>query len=309
MKHRNKVTGWLLSSQKAETYQTVLVIGHERSGTSMIAGTLHSLGVFMGEMFTAPVFEDEKLGNTIKKKGAIKEVIKGYNEKNKIWGFKKPSCNVQIIKKIKLFQKPLVIYISRDSISVALRCSHVYDRDFYKELSLVEKNQSNLTKIIGGLKGTDVLYCSYEKIINKPVEFVKQLESILKLNSSEEQFKNAIQFIAPEPVAYLNVSEPMLNYRGYIDSINGNMITGWITNRKKTSEEVQLAVFINGKSICFERIDIMRQDILDLKWHPDGMCGFHLKIDNITITNSDQVQVKVAGDEYLVSQSSGFIRS
>ncbi|MDH4317299.1 MAG: hypothetical protein OEV64_02825, partial [Desulfobulbaceae bacterium] len=60
-----KNTGYFVLNdrQKAQgdTPATFVVFGVPRSGTSVIAGVLHHLGVFMGEEAHPPVYEDQAI--------------------------------------------------------------------------------------------------------------------------------------------------------------------------------------------------------------------------------------------------------
>lgn len=78
-------SGMLAVSLTPEKPKTILVIGYERSGTSMVAGALSRLGVFVGDSFQDPVFEDERLGMALKKNRGYGAVIDDYNARYNQW--------------------------------------------------------------------------------------------------------------------------------------------------------------------------------------------------------------------------------
>ena len=70
------------------TPRTIIVLGLARGGTSLVAGALESLGVFMGDGSCPPVFEDLRIGEAIAQGrfSAVDGIIEDYNN----------SCNVSV---------------------------------------------------------------------------------------------------------------------------------------------------------------------------------------------------------------------
>ena len=71
------------------SHKTVIVLGTPRGGTSMVAGTLANLGVYMGEQLSA-MYQDQVLSQCIKEKDKqkAKQVIQARNAQYPLWGTK-----------------------------------------------------------------------------------------------------------------------------------------------------------------------------------------------------------------------------
>ena len=69
-------------------HRPVVVIGTARGGTSMVAGCLYHLGVFMGDKLHPPVYEDVLLAEAMEA-GAMKEarsLVARYKAREQPWG-------------------------------------------------------------------------------------------------------------------------------------------------------------------------------------------------------------------------------
>lgn len=71
----------------------IVVIGTARGGTSMVAGVLSRLGVYMGDRANHPVYEDVRLSEAFEKKqiARFKHIVEEYSMKHTHWGWKRPS--------------------------------------------------------------------------------------------------------------------------------------------------------------------------------------------------------------------------
>lgn len=185
--------------------RTVLIVGNNRSGTSMVAGILQLMGVFMGAKAGPPFYEDVQLAKALKRGKNYKEIIQDYNQ-YPMWGFKKPSANRLIFRNVKQFKQPLFIHIHRDPVAVASRTSQMMETPFLDQLSETSKQQFKLLKKINKIAKTyPVLYCSYEKILLYPDRFVGQLSEILAIDIKADLRRQIIEFIHPENRDYLDL--------------------------------------------------------------------------------------------------------
>ena len=120
-------SGICVVGHKPKDLRPIIVVGTARSGTSMIAGSLDSLGVFMGDQAKPPVYEDVKLSDAIEAKNIqlSKEIIADYTSRKKLWGWKRPRSLNYLVGIDKLFNKPCYIFVFKDLLSICLRNKEV----------------------------------------------------------------------------------------------------------------------------------------------------------------------------------------
>lgn len=205
--HKNYNSGLWYSSDQIGGFNTVLVLGYQRSGTSMVAGVLHSLGIHMGDELIEPefVYEDDKLGKAMKRSFGYKPIINDYNARFNLWGFKRQGCNLQMAKRIKHFKMPLVIHITRDINAVSKRTSSLFGKPFRKHFMQDLKRQFDISKAAINLQ-CPVLFCSYEKIILNPESFIDMLLNVLDMQIDENLYAKIVNSISANPAHYLDAS-------------------------------------------------------------------------------------------------------
>lgn len=218
--------------------------------------------------------------------------------------FKKPSCNKQVLKHLKKFQLPLVVHITRDPIAIAIRTSHVYQRDFRGEVDKVLKHQAELTRRINKLK-CPVLYCSYEKALLNLERFIQELLRVTGIECvDKEQYQRVLRSIRPEPEGYVAACVPHRPVRGYIDYIRGNRIGGWAAFRKD-DRFVTVQVFVDGTLAAIEECNSFRQDLKNAGVHPEGRCAFEALVDEGVDLKKENIKVIVADENMELEYSSG----
>jgi hypothetical protein len=63
-------------------------------------------------------------------------------------------------------------------------------------------------------------------------------------------------------------------YRVSIDRLNGRFISGWCFNRLRKDKPVTITIAADGEVLGSLSNRGLRRDLLDLKLHPSGVCGF-----------------------------------
>jgi len=204
--------------------KTVVVMGQRRSGTSMLAGVLYNLGVYMGEdpersseKNEVGFYEDQevvelsrKVMNFVVEGGSKAEVEKEFgSEINKlfrkrdkehgIWGFK----DVNQVQTHFIFRKkiknPKYFVVFRNPLDTALSMSNWHGINLLESLASVNDNNSMIHQyMLTTLAGDPVVAVSYEKMLTEPEETVKTIMDFLEIKPTEEQIKNAVEHIKPE---------------------------------------------------------------------------------------------------------------
>ncbi len=133
----NKGIYILTPSQDVEE-KTVIVLGIARSGTTVVAKILQSLGIYMGDKVSA-VMEDIELFTCLEQNNIekAKEIIQNRNLQYKIWGWKRPEAFLYYNLWKELFRNPHIIIIFRDPLAVSLRNFLSVNLEVRKGLKLI----------------------------------------------------------------------------------------------------------------------------------------------------------------------------
>lgn len=101
----------------------IVVVGVARGGTSMVAGSLAHLGIFMGAQSSAPVFEDVRLSTLFEQKDfeGVQALAEQYTQKHGLWGWKRPSSVEYLDDVDRLLNQPRYIFVYKDIMSIAQR--------------------------------------------------------------------------------------------------------------------------------------------------------------------------------------------
>lgn len=275
--------------------KTVIVLGAARGGTSMVAGALHRLGVFMGEGLSE-VYEDVALSQAVEQNriGDIISLIARNNEAHSLWGWKRPSA----IKHVSVWEgklrNPHYIVVFRDLFAIANRnrismLSNVTDsmRDAARQFNLI-------LDFVGQVK-EPILLVSYEKAMDDPQHFVHALNNFVGLNG-RSPIDDAIAFIKRNPENYLKMSR-ITNAIGAVDIAEGNRIGGWAMYPQSPQRVAEVRIQINNDREFIVPATHFRKDLLEKGVHPTGHCGFLVVLaTEDTLQSNDVVRIRVIGD-------------
>ncbi len=209
--------------------KVVIILGMHRSGTSLIAGILHHLGVDMGRhllgrSWSNPLghFENIEfldLNERILKEaggswrepprkekilelnGKFSEEIRNVIKKNKnnVWGWKDPRTVLTIDLFINFLENPYFIVCNRNVMDIA---KSLYKRDkipIEEGLNLIKIYINRINEFFRNNKEYNKrrLDVYYEDIINNPLGNIKRIVEFLDLKPSKEQVIKALSFIKP----------------------------------------------------------------------------------------------------------------
>ncbi|WOE69444.1 hypothetical protein RZR97_10050 [Hydrogenimonas thermophila] len=86
--------------------------------------------------------------------------------------------------------------------------------------------------------------------------------------------------------------QKILKYKGNVDNITKNFITGWAFV-KDNNEPCEVELHINGKKIQTTLANKFRPDLKEKNIHPSGNCGFAFKLNNISLSYNDNLEIKI----------------
>ncbi len=281
------------STKTAE--KTVIVLGSARGGTSMVAGVLQALGVFMGEKL-GPVFEDVVLSGAIEARNfqLTREIVQNRNQAYPVWGWKRPSAIQYRDVWSGLFRNPYIIAIFRDPFAIANRNRISMLSDIFQNM---ESSVDHLNTMISFLRNWDgpILLTSYEKALLSPVDFVDAIDQFLELNVPDLKV-NALNQIKPASKAYLDNSR-ITQSKGCLDEVNADFCSGWAFYQKQPNRIANVQIYINEMLRYSVKAKLMRGSVKDIGIHPTGECGFKFYWpQEAKPKQGDVISVKVEGD-------------
>ncbi len=247
--------------------KTIVVLGVERGGTSMVAGMIRALGVDMGER-AGRNHEDPSFLTDDKQK--LVERIKQNNESKSIWGFKVPKASLMLEFYGRHLRNPHYVLVFRnieatvdswcsrganDPMSSALHAIHYYDQ----ALKFLKENRSPL------------IFANYERACADPKEFARLLAEFIGVQADEVDIERAASIVTGEGGGYIDLPE----YYFHVDAINS----------AKWPSEMLMVSFDNNSERMFPRSDKMVNDRIiicpDGKYFPkEFYVGLNLETDD-----------------------------
>ncbi len=291
----------VLNSHAADmAHKTVIVLGVPRGGTSMVAGVLTKLGVFMGTKDKLePFYENTELGlcRKAKDKTKTRKTIATYNDKYAIWGMKILPKSWFFWFSRDYFRHPVYVVVFRDILAIAKRQVVSLDKSLLTEMfKALWFNCCLLVFLWFNKKPT--LIISYEKTLLFPESFVEELCSFLGI-SDAHRAESAIKFIRPSPSDYLMRSTTQCqldkdaHYFGYVDIVNQNEVTGWVLSLLQENPIV-IELWVNGDYQQAVEANLIRYDVKEKDARFHEVCGFVFAFDDKNrLSRGDCVEVKI----------------
>ncbi len=206
--------------------RSIVTFGHFRGGTSMVAGILRMLGLFMGNRVEAGNNEDTEFKDA--PSDVIRRRIRERNAAHDVWGFKYPGVFENGEEWIDALRNPFFVFVSRDPLASAQ--GEVFRRAFDDEFEALRtkvehqvKMQALLERIMR--RGDPLLLISYERALRYPRELVDALGDFVGLEVTDETRERAVGFVEPE--------------RGHADLVNPPSVKLEFVLARRLREEVR----------------------------------------------------------------------
>jgi hypothetical protein len=293
----------LNANQTNKPCKTVIVFGVPRGGTSMVAGTLSKLGVFMGNPeHVAPFYENMELLDALKKRdrAKLKEIISKNNSTYPMWGVKilHQALLIRWLLDRAMFSDVAYVVVFRDIFATAKRRTISMKGGLLKEMFKAVLINFGLLTLIS-LTKKPILLVSYEKALLFPEGFVAELATFLNLNQTANTTA-AVEFIKPSPDDYRIRSttrsklDTDLPYFGYIDGISNDKVTGWALSLENTNP-LELELLINGHRQTVITANLVREDVAQANSDFHKNCGFEFNFNSqINLKSGDCVEIRIA---------------
>lgn len=293
----NKGIGFIRVNDSAKQPQrTLIVIGVARGGTSLIAGALSHMGVFMGKA-GEPVFEDVHLAHAFEAKRyrQASKIITDYNEAHAIWGFKRPASIRYIKRLVKSVRNPVFLIIFKDLFAIANRNKISMKLGIIPGLNKAMKDYNAIIGLVNKRYG-DMYLFSYEKVMQNKMLLIEALAKVAGKECSDDLTQKILTFIEPDSPHYLKNTR-LNKVMGRVDHQWKQTVSGWaaIANRQ---EPAVVELHINGRYIDIATADRFRPDTKDTGQHPTGRCGFAFDLPPaLALKPSDEIHIVVINGE------------
>jgi hypothetical protein len=271
----------------------IVVIGTGRGGTSMLAGALAKLGVFMGERAYPPVYEDVGLSEAFEEKDyrQVSRIASAYNKSYPRWGWKRPSAIAYLDDVERLLPEPSYVFIFKDIFSIAQRNSISMLSEFLPVMERVLDQYSLALKFLRE-NTPPALMVSYDKAVSYPDHLIDTLIHTYKINATEEQRAQAIEFIRPNPKDYLDASR-VTKAHGRLGGVRHRKIFGW-ARYVHTENPAEVEIFVNDHSLGVITADHSRKDLIERFGEP---CAFFFELpEDILIKSGDFIRARVVNE-------------
>jgi hypothetical protein len=183
---------------------TIIIVGIPRSGTSMVASVLKTLGLFIGKEIDGAVFEDREIAAAIDsgKLARFAAIAEARNAEHRMWGFKRPEAYKQLAKLCSVCRNPRVIVPFRDMLAIALRNKIAMQMDAPEQLPRLAAQYDALTTAVFRA-AAPALLLSYEKSLQFPSETVTEIASFCGIQADRETIGKAAETIKNGEARYL----------------------------------------------------------------------------------------------------------
>jgi len=223
----------------------ILVVGTARGGTSLVAGVLAKLGVFMGEKATAPTFEDVLLStqfeqNTIE----AYPTVQRYMTDHKRWAWKRPSVINRLEDAHILLHAPRYIFIFRDPQSIARRNNISMLSEIIPALDRALDDYKSAIHFMAKMP-IFAMISSYDKAVLNPENFISEIIKFCDIDPTPSQIADAKNFITRDPPNYLDQSR-ITKASGKLESVGDGRVSGW-ARMAYTKKPAQVEIMLNDK--------------------------------------------------------------
>jgi len=271
----------------------IVVVGTARGGTSMLAGALAKLGVFMGERAVPPVYEDVRLSEAFEAEDyeQVSRIVSEYDQKHSCWGWKRPSAITYLDDVDRLLPDPSYIFIFKDIFSIAQRNSISMLSELLPGMERALDQYGQALKFLRENRPPGLMV-SYDKAVSYPEHLVDTLIQTYKIKATEEQRAEAIQFIRPNPMDYLDASR-ITKAQGRLGGVHQRKIFGW-ARYIHTKKPAEVEILLNGESLGVIEANRPREDLLEKFGTP---CAYFFELpDEISLKSGDILRARVINE-------------
>lgn len=263
-----------------------LVLGSPRGGTTLVAHSLASLGVFMGEKL--PFTVEDQLLTVMAERGDFDSVRRKLAARSSMWwrhGWKLPQLLYYCEQWDFLPANTRLILIYRDPVATAVRGHLATEHAMENELHTAMEYHRRMFALAQST-AWPTLFVSYEKALLQAEAVVDGLSDFIG-GATDEQKARAVARIQPSPDTYQKRdSEKKRNalrgsLAGCIDFLEPGRASGWALDRENPRRRVTVEFELPGGAKVAAVANRLRVDMKQSGRHPTGHCGYQVDFSKV----------------------------
>ena len=141
------------------------------------------------------------------------------------------------------------------------------------------------------------IFCGYTFELNYPISSKNTIE--VKAGSSEIPLN--IHGKAQQALNDIEINARR-NFKGQIDAITENNITGWAYEQGNVYQPIKLNILVNGEKVATVSTDTMHEKTKEHNGHPTGLCGFRYAFEK-SINAGDTISIVYSNSDKELSNS------
>jgi hypothetical protein len=191
------------AARPSERFKTIVVLGVERGGTSMVAGVLRALGIDLGKRVGLN-HEDARFITTDPQR--LKRIIAIRNQEAAVWGFKMPNAATILDFFEANLRKPHYLIVYRNLASVA---DSWQQRGTGEYLGAIERGLEFYRLIAQHLRQSKrpAMIINYERATADKRGVVEDFVAFLGLDVGKATIERAVGVVADDGEGYFNLPE------------------------------------------------------------------------------------------------------
>lgn len=284
-----------LNETRAPADATLVVVGVARGGTSLAAGVLDALGVFLGDDSHPPVYEDLRLSRAFEDEDTdrIAAVVTDYNARHRHWGWKRPSAVHYLDQAHSRLRHPRYLVVFKDIFSIANRNRISMANDILPGMG---RALDEYQKVLDFLQRHQppALLISYDKALRDKQGFVDAAIEFCGLTPTPSARERALAFITPSPEAYMEATRAD-RVVGHLDVADPHQVAGWAALAvagTRNQKPLPVELWINDVHTLSTIANEYRADLKQARVHPSGKAGFVFRLpDDAQLQAGDRVRV------------------
>lgn len=179
--------------------RTIVIGGHYRGGTSMVAGLLKIFGLPIGDRLDLGNNEDLDLRDATEEK--ILQVVATRNAEHAVWGWKDPGVHRTIRSCHSALRNPRFVFVLRDVFACAQAERWKGQApDVFLAMKRKHEEQTRMLSFLDRIHAArrPLFVLSYDRALSNPERAVDQLAVFTGFALDPETRRRAIAFIEPE---------------------------------------------------------------------------------------------------------------
>ena len=183
--------------------KTVVVLGVERGGTSMVAGVLRAMGINLGDK-AGRNHEDPKFLSDDPE--FLQKQILINNTKSELWGFKIPKAALQLDFYNKYLRNPHYVLVFRNLSAIADSWHSREGSDYVETIQHALSYYGEAVQKITDA-GKPLLLVNYERACDMKDEFITAIADFIGIEMNEETVKRAASVITGDGGGYVDIPD------------------------------------------------------------------------------------------------------